>query len=378
MSPLNKDFDLRSFYGQLSSLDELNGAIENKPIYSDGDIEVFFDPVIGGFIAIGALLITELFLLDGIDREFGEGLDKVERELKKVNETLKRIEDDLNSLRVYLDNLPVREAKDRLQAAIYVFLDNKEEWKADLASQDNLSDMRHNLDRIQFEARNLMEKGFACYNTVAYAMRFESDLLKATRKLPDTRRKIFSRYITYFDTCLLETFPGSVANIRKQYEIEVEKLRNQFPDPFNRREYLHWRSWELGGWRRYGGAHIYVDISGSLERGFSAQLDLVDQREWSEPVDRPRPAPGTGKDSVGSDEAYYLVRSLGITPLASVGRDNALQASLQEANDKWIKDLNSYSAQYLNSLAQAKLVALAEEKVRGIKEIAQREHDSVR
>ena len=218
--------------------------------------------------------------------------------------------------------------------------------------------MNNALERIQTRVREVIRYGFASYNTVGYALPYETDLLFMTNKSAETKRKAFSRYSNYFGECLDENEPRSVANVRRTAETTVASLSNQFPPRSNLRENVGRTSWSPRILCETT-ADVIMITSGSLENGFTGEI--LTENEV------------TGCDSrMREPNTFFAARSV---TLSNGKRDEALRP-FRERLQQLLATMNSAGEQFRNALAQAALLREAENQVARLREVSIRLGDT--
>jgi len=335
-----------------------NSLDQQEPLIQSSEIALFAEPItISTIIEVGGLIIDLLDLL-GSPPDFGRWLEEISDQLGRIEILLEDVLDRLEELRVHIDRAFARDAETELLAATDFFADNVAEWRAAPDTPVNLIAMNNALERIQTGAREVIRYGFASYNTVGYALPYETDLLFMTNKSIETKRKAFERYSNYFGKCLDENEPGSVANVRRNAETLAASLSSQFPSRNNLRENLGRVSWSPRILCETT-ADVIMITSGSLESGFNGEI--ITENE------------STGCDSrMRTPNTFFAARSVA---LSNSKRDEALQP-FRERLQQILTAMNSAGEQFRNALGQNALLREAENQVSQVREISTRLRDT--
>jgi hypothetical protein len=196
-----------------------------------------------------------------------------------------------------------------------------------------------------------MRWGYASYNTVCLAMRYEVALLSLTNTPKETVRNAYGRYIGYYDRCLDPAEGGSLANIRSLAEQRVKWLEDNYPPRTPRRDKLgEHRPYKDCG--RYQYWTVVAVTEGSLERGWTGRLEGEDFR-WGSAG----PCNGRGPNAT---PFYILINS---SSAQVMPYDSGQLRSFEQHLADILAHLREASAEYAEQRARVALLRAAEQNV---------------
>lgn len=314
-------------------------------------------------VPVASVAVAETAAVIGllIDRLFGGGrvtdaLEEIGDQLDKLLRLLDNVLDTLEDLGVQIAAAFVTDAEVELLSAVDVVADNIAEWEANPGLPRHATQQEVTLSQLQVNSRKVMHYSFASYNTVAYAMPFEAELLTLTSKTSATQRLSLRRYMEYFGNCLNETLPGSVAHTRAMAERVAQEALDQLSRATETIA-LGLVSWNTSI-RCETTAQASGVVTGSPLDGF--EFTIVTSNETR-----------TCECLRCSELAVFAVTSARDTAPHNSARDNAL-TRVRSVMQAHVDRLNAIAAQHREHLIKSEVLRAAEVEVTRFSEASSR------
>lgn len=298
------------------------------------------DPATAEVIVKVGEVIVSIFKKDP-NNDYTVWLKQISDKLDKIRMMLGDVLAAIEDLKVYIDKAFEYNTQLSLLSVTNRFVINYPTWKMDLRSDRTQNEMLRLYGELQqFREVLMLRGGYATFNTVGYAMRFETSLMELTKQSAESKTAALKRYFEYFYNCSNPPVLGGVGATLNTVRSQITNLEQSYPARNNYREQLDHEKKDLGEEIAEWDNVMYT--SGSLAIGWTGRPAAENYQS------RSHHRPGGGKDP-------YLIVSTKGTMLTTTFLSNWTNAVFGER----MAALESASKSYLKLKAQEELLVLS-------------------
>ena len=251
---------------------QLTKGISNNDLERIKELELkYLDPTTMGTIISVSSSLMDMFGNSDED-EIIELIENLLTEIESLKRDIKHIIEILEEIKVLVVSSFSNFVRYDLISQIQTIYQYAKLWEDQPYSIEKIGEIRASLADLILKSNKAMAYGYAHYPTMMLALTTELLLIKLSKydNHADFKNETLRRYKQYFGNAINDSIIGSVANVKKHLEIEMDKLEREYPVQIIIE--ISTEEWRQSQWTERNGSKTYrntLRITGDIYNGFN-------------------------------------------------------------------------------------------------------------